>query len=301
MKKITLLLALIILGDLSYADDYKLQSSVFGSGTNFYNSNYIVRGTISQANIGKISSGDYTMNIGFWYNYLLKTNSLIIAPISTPTIQASNIQFSNISRTGMTVRWTRGNGEGSLLLARESYKTPNAPLIDRVSYIDQANSNFSAAPTIQGAKILYSGSSTSPTVNVTNLTKYKLMYFKVCEYNNVLTPLYLQTENSSNPASRWTLRRDGLAEEDLTIDAEYPYPNPVSSSITTTLDVFEAGNITAYLFDNSGKQIAELYNKYHEFGTFELIFDLSQIAQGAYQLVINKGREAIVYPISIIR
>jgi hypothetical protein len=67
------------------------------------------------------------------------------------------------------------------------------------------------------------------------------------------------------------------------------------------LDIFEAANISAYLFDNSGKQIAELYNKYHEFGAYELKFDLSQIAQGAYQLVINKGREAIVYPISIIR
>jgi hypothetical protein len=287
--------------DPAFADGSEIGSSGWyciysGQGTNVTVSN------VSKMNLYMVHVVEYVSFSNHNYMYDIGATTSTALSVSAPTIQASNIQFSNISRTGMTVRWTRGNGEGSILLARESYKISNAPLSDGQVYLSHSGSFTDAAnAAIGGAKALYNGSSLNPIVNVSDLNKYKLYYFRIIEYNNSASPYYYQETNSSNPASRWTLRRDGLAEEDLTIDAEFPYPNPVSSSITTTLDVFEAGNISAYLFDNSGKQIAELYNKYHEFGAYELKFDLSQIAQGAYQLVINKGREAIVYPISIIR
>ncbi len=219
----------------------------------------------------------------------------------TPTAQASNLQFSNITRTSMTISWTRGTGSSCLLLGREQFKILSSPLTDGIPYTSNSSSyNDVTNSTVGGAKVLYNGSGSS--VSISELTKYKLYYFRVFEYtSNIGNEKYLQTTTTNNPRSRWTLRRDGMAEEDLSIDSEYPYPNPVSNSINTKLDVFEAGNITAYLFDNSGRQIAELYNQYHDFGTYDLQFDLSQIAQGAYQLVINKGSEAVVYPISVIR
>jgi len=199
----------------------------------------------------------------------------------------------------MTVKWTRGDGEGSVLLGRMQYRIPAAPLTDGTPHT--GNASYTSAPTVNGAKVLYFGSAASPSVNVTDLTRYQLVYFKVCEYNNPTAPYYLQTEAAGNPNSRWTLRRDGLMEEDLTIDTEYPYPNPVSNTISTTLDVFEAGNVSALLYDASGRMIKELYNRQLAFGTYELKFNLSDISSGVYQLIITKGSEAVVYPVSVVR
>ncbi len=273
-------------------NDYRIKRSspCINTGNNTYNSvTNDIRG------YARIQGGNIDMGAYEW------TEGIDID--ITPTIQASNLQFSNLTRTGMTVRWTRGNGEACLLLGRQQYKIPATPLTDGATYSSNSSSYTDIANTAIGdAKVLYNGTDANPSVNISGLTKYILYYFRVFEYNvNPGKEAYLQTTSTNNPRSRWTLRRDGLADEDLSIDSEYPYPNPVSNSINTKLDVFEAGNITAYLFDNSGKQIAELYNKYHEFGTYDLQFDLSQIAQGTYQLVINKGSEAVVYPISVIR
>jgi hypothetical protein len=278
--------------------DFRLYSSspCIDAGSSNYNSqSNDIRGFGFARKLNKSDLNSGTIDIGA-YEYKFGVD-----PTEQPTIQASNIRFSNISRTGMTVKWSRGDGVGSVLLARESYKIPTTPLKDNNSYKITANANYTTAPTVQGAKVLYSGTSASPSVDVTNLTKYKLMYFKVCEFNNEDAPIYLQTENTSNPASRWTLRRDGLAEEDLTIDAEYAYPNPAKNSISTTMDMFEAGSVIVKLFDETGKESATLFDQSLTFGTHELTFDISSIPSGVYQLVISKGGESIVYPVSIIR
>ncbi len=215
-----------------------------------------------------------------------------------PTTQARNITFSNITRTSMTVRWARGSGDaGCVLLARQQYRIPNSPLTDGTIY--DVNNSFTLAANVESTKVLYDGIENSAVIS--DLTRYQLVYFKVCEYNNSIFPFYLQTDASNNPRSRWTLRRDDLLEEDLTIDVDYPYPNPVSYSITTKLDIFEEGNVQALLFDNSGRQIAELYNNSLSFGIHELVFDLSKIEAGNYQLIITKGSEALAYPISVVR
>ncbi len=217
--------------------------------------------------------------------------------LAIPSLQSQNIRFSNITRTSMSVSWTRGDGDACILLARQQYNIPASPLTDAVVY--DYDNDYSAAPTVSSSRVLYNG--TNNFANITGLSRYQLVYFKVFEYNDLISPLYLQDNSANNPRSRWTLRRDGLMEEDLTIDAEYPYPNPVSNKISTTLDVFEVGNVSAYLFDNSGRQIAELYNQSLSFGSHELVFDLSRIVSGTYQLIISKGSQAIVYPISVVR
>jgi hypothetical protein len=274
----------------SVSAQYSQRASVFSGGGDKASAGAYVNYSCFGQYCASTATNSYTNREGFMNSQM-----------KTPKLQASAIRFSNISRTGMTVKWTRGNCQGSVLLGRESYKIPAAPLTDNVSYKTSANVNYSAAPTAQSAKVLYSGTDANPSVNVTNLTKYKLMYFKVCEFDNEDSPVYLQTENASNPASRWTLRRDGLAEEDLTIDVEYAYPNPATSSISTTLDMFEAGNVVVKLFDETGKESSILYDQSLAFGTHELKFDISSIPSGVYQLVISKGSESIVYPVSIIR
>jgi hypothetical protein len=262
---------------------------------------------VSVSNVNT-SSNIYTVHVVEYvsftnnnYNYNTASNTSLATTLSKPTIQASNIRFSNISRTGMTVKWTRGNGDGSILLVRESNKIPASVLTDKMRCGYPEPADYNAAEEINGVKVLYFGLEANPSVAVQNLNKYKLVYFKVCEFNDYNSPIYLQTENASNPASRWTLRRDGLAEEDLTIDAEYAYPNPAKNSISTTLDMFEAGSVIVKLFDETGKESATLYDQSLPFGTHELKFDISSIPNGVYQLVISKGAESIVYPVSVVR
>ena len=249
-------------------------------------------GALSNKIVTKIASG-HTSNHCVIAAY--------VAPPQHPTEQATNIRFSNITRTSMTVRWARGDGEGSVLLGRMQYRIPATPLTDGVAHT--GNASYTAAPTVSGAKVLYFGDAANPAVTVTGLTRYQLVYFKVCEYNmpNPNQPLYLQTENASNPRSRWTLRRDGMMEEDLTIDVEYPYPNPVSSKITSQIDVFEAGNVQFLLYNIQGKLIKELYNKNLEFGTYEIECSLEDVVSGTYQLVITKENEAVVYPLAVVK
>ena len=73
-------------------------------------------------------------------------NSLrVTGPAPEPTTQASNIGFSNIGATSMTVSWTNGNGAGRLVLARQGSPVDAAP-VDGTSYT--ANSAFGSGSEI---------------------------------------------------------------------------------------------------------------------------------------------------------
>jgi endonuclease G len=55
-------------------------------------------------------------------------NSLrVTGPAAEPTVQASNLIFSNVGATSMTVSWTNGNGSARLVLAREGSPVDAAP------------------------------------------------------------------------------------------------------------------------------------------------------------------------------
>ena len=55
-------------------------------------------------------------------------NSLrVTGPATEPTVQASNLTFSNVAATSMTVSWTNGNGAARLVLAREGAPVDAAP------------------------------------------------------------------------------------------------------------------------------------------------------------------------------
>lgn len=112
-----------------------------------------------------------------------------------PTQNASNITFSNITPTAVTVNWTNGNGAKRILAIRADEAINSFPL-DGTDYT--ANASFTAAPVLgSDVKIVYNG--TGNSVNVTGLETGKNYYFRVIEYNNSAATgnnsLYLLGEN----------------------------------------------------------------------------------------------------------
>jgi endonuclease G len=54
-------------------------------------------------------------------------------PAPEPTVQASNVAFSNINATSLTVSWTNGNGQSRIVLAKQDTPVDAAP-VDGTAY-----------------------------------------------------------------------------------------------------------------------------------------------------------------------
>ncbi|UTW60836.1 T9SS type A sorting domain-containing protein [bacterium SCSIO 12741] len=98
---------------------------------------------------------------------------------SSPGTAASSFSTSSISQSGMTVSWTRGNGDSVLVLGQALNAVTLDP-VDGVHY--SADSDFSGSgSSIGGSKVLYKGTGTS--VAVTGLSSATTYHFGIYEYN----------------------------------------------------------------------------------------------------------------------
>src|SRR5690606_34858763 len=97
-----------------------------------------------------------------------------------PTLNATNLSFSEVTSSTMKVSWANGNGANRLLIVR-----PDAPVnafpLDGVDYTGVTN--FSTAPALPGStvKVVYSGTGNSATI--TGLEPGKTYHVRVVEYN----------------------------------------------------------------------------------------------------------------------
>ncbi len=84
--------------------------------------------------------------------------SIVVSPNTlppiTPTIQASNITFSNITNNSVYANWTRGNGEGVIVTCTPCGQAISPP-VDGVSYA--SNYQYPLAPTIGNSRVIYKG------------------------------------------------------------------------------------------------------------------------------------------------
>lgn len=97
----------------------------------------------------------------------------------SPTINASNINFSNVSGNAVTVSWTNGSGANRLLIVKAD-SSINAFPLDGTDYT--ANTAFGSGSSLGNNNyVLYNG--TGNSVTVTGLTANKTYYFRVIEYN----------------------------------------------------------------------------------------------------------------------
>lgn len=120
---------------------------------------------------------------------------------SEPTIQASEIVITNITSNSATASWTRGNGEYTMLVARENGSVSN-PSNNTTYTADSAFAEGSQIGT-SGTYVLYIGTDTDPSAEITGLKPNRTYYFKTVEYNNHGTSFikYNSEETSNNPGN----------------------------------------------------------------------------------------------------
>lgn len=98
-----------------------------------------------------------------------------------PAVQSSNITFSNITSTSMTLTWIKDGGTlNQIVLAKaESLMDSTKFPVNTVTYV--ANKNFGSGSSLGDATVLYKGSTN--TIDVTGLSPNTNYYFYVLAYS----------------------------------------------------------------------------------------------------------------------
>lgn len=105
--------------------------------------------------------------------------SLNYSPPPPPTIQASDVTFSNITSSSFTVNWTNGDGTNRLVIVREGNGVTAVPS-DATTYI--ASNTWEIGQEISpGNFVVYNG--TQDSVNVINLDGGKTYHVAVFEFS----------------------------------------------------------------------------------------------------------------------
>ncbi|WP_207494851.1 fibronectin type III domain-containing protein [Aridibaculum aurantiacum] len=111
--------------------------------------------------------------------------------LNAPTVQSSNVLFSNITSSTATVTWTNGNGSNRIVIARKGSPVTAVP-VDFVNY--SASTAFGNQTLTTGQFIIFKGAGTN--VGATNLEPGTTYHFAVYEMNGLHGPVY----QLANPA-----------------------------------------------------------------------------------------------------
>jgi hypothetical protein len=170
---------------------------VFGSGTAILPDEYVVyNGTSNAMWLYGLEPGSTYHFAVFEYNgtgtqtfylrdpYLTGTGSTLTGP----TVQASNLTFTNVTGNSMTLNWTKGDGTSRMIVARVD-DSVNAEPVDLTNY--GASSSFGGGTQISpGNYVIYNGTGTS--LNLSNLAPNKTYHFSIFEYNGSDGRIYLR-------------------------------------------------------------------------------------------------------------
>ena len=151
-----------------------------------------------------------------------------------PTVQASNLVFTSVTRTSMSVNWNNGNGTNRIVLAHEGAAVDSHP-VDGVTYT--ASAVFGSGQQIgTGNYVIFNGTGSGP-VSVTGLKTNVNYHFRVYEYNGTnATVNYLTTTAVGNPSNQVTLDLEpGIGNLPATLTATTTVgSNPSSGAFTVT-------------------------------------------------------------------
>ena len=101
-----------------------------------------------------------------------------IAPPPVPTVGASELSFTNITNTSVTLNWVNGNGTNRFVITRKDVVANAEP---NNGQLYMANSAFGSGGALGGGFVVYNG--TDNSVNVTNLEAGANYHFTVIEFN----------------------------------------------------------------------------------------------------------------------
>jgi hypothetical protein len=173
-----------------------LASDQFGQGFELAPGEFIVyanSGTsITVRNLE--TSTDYHFAI-FEYNLVSGSPAYLVSSFlatstrsaSPPTMQASQLVFSNVSGNRVRLSWTNGSGRGRMVVVREGAPVNSIPT-DLNSY--SASASFGSGTEIGTGQFVVYKSNTS-FVEISNLRTGLTYYFAIFEYNGNSQPVFL--------------------------------------------------------------------------------------------------------------
>ena len=138
-----------------------------------------------------ITTPKYVGGYFWWYYYedcipsgntLWTTLNNAISNVAAPTVQATNVSYSNLTSTTVNLSWTSGNGSNRLVFFKDG-TTGTPTLINGISYT--ANSSFGLGTSDgTGFYCVYNGSATmAPNITISGLTSGHSYRVMVVEYN----------------------------------------------------------------------------------------------------------------------
>jgi hypothetical protein len=190
--------------------------------------------------------------------------------IGKPTIQASNIIFSNITSTSVNYSFTRGTGSACIVLLTNS-ATTNPPLVDKTTYA--YNSQIGSS----GWYCKLNGTFSSDILTGLSPASYRIM---VCEYNG--NPGYekYNTDTAVNNPNSFTIV--GI-NDPMTVKIKI-YPNPTNGQLV----IENAKDFKLNILNLIGQVV---YTQFIQ--TENFIIDLKEKSDGIY-LVKLEGKGILV-------
>lgn len=255
---------------------YTANSADFGdnlNGTTGTGNVVIYNGTGSTVTVTGLAAGtSYTFDI-YEYNGATVTANYganLSGSKSTlsaePTVQASGVNFTNVTSTAFKINWTVGNGTNSLVLVKDVTAVDSDP-VDATTYT--ANTVFGTGTQLgTGNFVVYK--STAATVTVTGLTDGHTYYVAVYSFNGsggtenylttspgtgnqLATTISYYSQGSVDPAvlTNWnTVRAGGGSSPAAFTDGNFIIQNTHNMATTTTWSVGATG--TTLEIENGG-------------------------------------------------
>jgi len=133
----------------------------------------------------------------------LTTNSSFdLTVVTTPTGQATNVSFSNVTSSKMNITWNNGNGSNRCVFIKEG-NTGNAAPVDGTTYTGNTNYGDGTQIDLTGWFCIYNGPNNN--VSITGLTPATTYRVMVCENNcNSGNEKYNTNPATNNPNNQLT-------------------------------------------------------------------------------------------------
>ncbi|TAE74873.1 MAG: T9SS C-terminal target domain-containing protein [Bacteroidetes bacterium] len=198
-----------------------------------------------------------------------------------PTVAASNISFSNITSTSMTINFTGGNARNRMVVMKQgsALTTANYP-VNGNDY--PANSEFQTSDPIGGnAYVVYKGRGSQ--ASVTLLTPNATYFIGVFEYD--CEPVFYLTSNVPTGSTQVLSVEDKQLEVNLKI-----YPNPASEFIQIELNDSRYENASINFTNTLGKSIKICQLKKEGTNNINEKISLQDMPKGMYILEFSVGK-----------
>ncbi len=220
-------------------------------------------------------------------------NNINVAP-STPTQDRAILQSSR-TQTSMTISWSKGNGNGRIVVASTSALT-SVPS-DNTSYT--ASATYGSGATIGNGYVVYNG--TGNSCSISGLTPGTTYHFRVFAYNQAGSFIKYNTATASmNPRSLATAARTAVAGNEpaeticdalgTAINIGRIYPSPTINALNFDFTVSESNPIIMSIFDTEGKEVKSISNgSIYSAGTHQFSIDVNELANGVYLLHAIQG------------